>query len=134
MSLGSRIKKTREDKRISQAELAEMIGVKSSAIISNWEKEINKPDANKIVLICEALNVSASYLLDYYGEDIDFSPDEIKMVKSYRTLDAHGKEVVDIILDKECERCVADDLAANSRKIIREVESEMRAQNLSDAK
>lgn len=134
MSLGKRIKKSRENKGISQAELAEMIGVKSDRVISNWEIGANKPDANKIVLLCGALNVSASYLLDYYGEEPDFSPDEIKMIKNYRALDAHGKEVVDILLEKERERCLSDDLVEKSRQIEREVEGEMRAQLLSDAK
>ena len=34
----------------------------------------------------------------------DFTVSEIKMVKKYRLLDAHGKDMVDMILEKELER------------------------------
>ena len=34
----------------------------------------------------------------------DFTVSEIKMVKKYRLLDAHGKDMVDMVLEKELER------------------------------
>ena len=34
----------------------------------------------------------------------DFTVSEIKMVKKYRLLDAHGKDMVDTVLEKELER------------------------------
>lgn len=34
-----------------------------------------------------------------------FSTDEMKIIKKYRKLDAHGKEMVDFVLEKESERC-----------------------------
>lgn len=66
-TMGERIRLSREKKGLLQAQLAQMIGVKSSGVISNWEKDINKPDGEKMISLCEALDISLSFLLDYYG-------------------------------------------------------------------
>ena len=105
MSLGERIRKARDSKGLKQSELAEMIEVKSAGVISNWEKDINKPDADKIIKLCEVLGISASYLLDYYGNSISVSIEEQEHIKKYRTLDPYGKKAVTSILDIEFERC-----------------------------
>ena len=81
MSLGERIRIARDAKGLKQSELAEMIEVKSAGVISNWEKDINKPDADKIIKLCEVLEISASYLLDYYGNTLNISLEEQKHIK-----------------------------------------------------
>lgn len=107
-TLGERIRFAREQKGLLQSDLAKLINVKSSGVISNWEKDLNKPDAEKIVRLCSVLDISASYLLDYYGKpDIEFSSAEINHVKKYRDLDDHGKELVNLVLEKEHDRCIA---------------------------
>lgn len=104
-SLGERIRFAREQKGYLQSDLAKLVGVKSSGVISNWEKDINKPDAEKIVKLCEVLSVSASFLLDYYGKtDFEINSFEEEFIKKYRALDKHGKELVDFILNKEQQR------------------------------
>lgn len=105
MSLGERIRMARDAKGIKQSELAALIDVKSAGVISNWEKDINKPDADKIIKLCEVLEISASYLLDYYGSDIAISPQERHIIKKYRILDDYGKKAVDTLIDIEYERC-----------------------------
>ena len=107
-TLGERIRFAREQKGLLQSDLAKLINVKSSGVISNWEKDLNKPDAEKIVRLCSVLDISASYLLDYYGKpDAEFSSSEISHIKKYRVLDDHGKELVNLVLDKEHDRCIA---------------------------
>lgn len=108
-TMGQRIKKSREAKNLLQGQLANMIGVKSAGVISNWEKDVSKPDANKIVRLCKALNISASYLLDYHGENLDecFTEDERNHIKKYRSLDDYGKDAVNSVLDAECRRISA---------------------------
>ncbi len=108
-TLGERIKNSREKLGLLQSQLAKLIGVKSAGVISNWENDINKPDADKIVKLCDVLDVSLSYLLNYFGEtDNDFSLIEKDMVKKYRTLDEHGKTVVDCLLSEEYKRMIND--------------------------
>lgn len=104
-TLGERIRTARENKGYLQNDLAKLIGVKSSGVISNWEKDLNKPDAEKIVKICEALNVSASFLLDYYGKSsFECSLVEQSLIKKYRLLDDIGRKHVTSVLDWELER------------------------------
>lgn len=107
-TLGERIKYSRESKGLLQSELATLVGVKSSGVISNWEKDINKPDAEKIVKLCDVLDISASFLLDYYGKStFEAKPAEINHIKKYRALDSHGKKMVDFTLQEEWERSTA---------------------------
>ena len=118
-TLGERIRAARENKSLLQADLAKMIGAKSAGVISNWEKDLSKPDANKLVRLCKALDVSASYLLDYYGdEDFEAMPHEINIIKDFRKLDAHGKEVVLYLLRKELQRCSASSVKEEEAKSI----------------
>ena len=106
-TLGERLKSSREAKGLLQAQLAKMIGVKSAGVISNWEKDINKPNADKMVEICQVLGISLSYLLDYYGaEKAPSLPDEaMKVAKDYWALDRWGRQVVRSVIADEKERC-----------------------------
>lgn len=74
MSLGKNIKDARIAKGMSQKELADAISTDEETFgntsISNWENNINKPDADTIALLCKVLNVDANFLLDYNIEEI----------------------------------------------------------------
>jgi len=61
--LGDRIKKARKIKKLTQKQLAELIGAKHSSV-SDWENNLHRPDINTIPKICEALNVKGSWLLE----------------------------------------------------------------------
>lgn len=106
-TLGSRIREARERKGLLQSELATLVGVKSSGIISNWEKDVNKPDSDKLVRLCKALDVSASYILDYSGSDFVVTTSEQEIIEKYRTLDDHGRRVVNFLLNEEAARVAA---------------------------
>jgi Predicted transcriptional regulator len=104
-TIGQRLKTARERKGLFQEKLAELIGVTSGKIISNWETGIAKPDADKIVKLCSVLGVSAAYMLDYYdNEKGTISDDEYNKLKIYRALDEHGQKMIDITMDCEYER------------------------------
>lgn len=90
-TLGQRIKKARENAGLMQSELAAKIGVKSSGVISNWETDKSKPDADKIVLLCNVLGVSCSYLLDYYGSE-ELSSREQRLVGLFREMNEEGQD------------------------------------------
>ena len=100
-TLGARIKNARENIGMSQSELATAIGIKpSSGVISNWERDLNKPDAEKIVKLCDILDISASFLLDYYGKStFEVRPSEQNIIEKYRSLDNYGQETVSYILE-----------------------------------
>lgn len=104
-TLGERIRGAREKKGLMQSELAQLVGVKSGAVISNWENDLNKPNADQLVNLCRALGVTLSYLLDYHNVDVgELSEDEMNLVGNFRALDDTGKEHVKTVLNWENER------------------------------
>ena len=84
---------------MTQNDLAKIINVKSGGIISNWEKDINKPDTEKLLKLCSALDVSPGFLLSYGIEELSFK--ERAIIQKYRALDARGKEIIDTLLEIE---------------------------------
>ena len=62
MTIGEKILNMRKARGWSQEELAERVGVSRQAV-SRWESGTAKPDADKIISICDLFGVSADYLL-----------------------------------------------------------------------
>lgn len=69
MTLGEKILNMRKARGWSQEELADRTGVSRQAV-SRWESGSAKPDADKIIAICDLFGISADYLLrdNYEGE------------------------------------------------------------------
>lgn len=110
MGIGYRIKEARERLGLTQTELGAMIGVTGSAI-TNYEKETSHPKEQIIYKLMETLNIDANYLFQdavKLKTSNNVSLLEYELVKKYRVLDSHGKEMVDFTLEKEYERSVAE--------------------------
>ena len=103
MTFGEKLKQARTDAGLKQSELAKIIGT-TNTTISNWEKGVSKPDLDMLSYICGALKVRASYFLQPILPDDGISIPEFNLIKKYRSLDPHGQDMVDTILNKECER------------------------------
>lgn len=106
MSLNSRIKERREALSMSRIELAEKIGVTSSAI-ANYENAVSSPKIELMYKLFDALQCDANYL--YQDEmnnlsELVVSLNEKEMITKYRELDNVGKNHVDMILSWEIER------------------------------
>lgn len=69
MTMGEKILHMRKARGWSQEELAERMNVSRQAV-SRWESDSAKPDADKIIALCDLFGVSADYLLreEYSGE------------------------------------------------------------------
>ncbi len=110
MSVGSRIKELRENKGFSRSELANLLGVTVGAI-SNYENEVSSPKEPILFKIMDVLNCDANYLFqdafDMPAMKNSVSVDEYEIIKKYRYLDDHGREMVDFTLNKEYERSKA---------------------------
>lgn len=63
--LNENIKKFREMRRLNQKDLADQLN-RSRAVISNWERGENTPDADTVEQICKVLAVTPNML---YGWD-----------------------------------------------------------------
>ena len=61
-SFGSMIQEMRKQEGMTQAELAERMGVTDKAV-SKWERDISFPDINTIPKLAEIFNVSVDELM-----------------------------------------------------------------------
>lgn len=85
-----------KEKRLSQAELAEQIGV-SQGLVSRWALGKNNPDIYQALALAKALKVSLDWLAD---DEADFPPpeslmgdlsgDEMAVLRFYRSLRPMG--------------------------------------------
>ncbi len=63
MSLGSRIKQLREDRELSQVELAKILGVTDKAV-STWENDLKVPRMGTLELLAKYFGVTKSYIIE----------------------------------------------------------------------
>ena len=64
-----RLKTLRIEKKMSQPELAKLVGV-SKGMISFWENGINEPTISNLVKLCQIFEVSSDYLLIISSKDL----------------------------------------------------------------
>lgn len=64
---GRKLRHLRKERKLSQSELAEALGVSQGAI-SYWEKGEKLPDLNTFWILCQFLDVEPSYLLGSYKD------------------------------------------------------------------
>lgn len=113
MSFGSRLRDKRKELGITQPELAKKLGVSQSAI-GSWETDVNSPRATLLYDLFDILHCDANYLFQDETKQLyknEASPEEFEnLIKKYRELDDHGKDMVDTVLQKEFDRIVVQDV------------------------
>lgn len=62
MNFYERLKELREEKNLSQTELAKLTGLSQSAI-TKWENKLREPSMEGIIILAKFFDVSADYLL-----------------------------------------------------------------------
>lgn len=82
MEIGSFIAKRRKEKNLTQAGLAEKLGV-SNKTVSKWETGKCMPDYNVIQKLCDELGISISELMDAEENE----PDSIRAYDNEQILD-----------------------------------------------
>ena len=96
MTISERILKVLKDRNMTQAELAKQVGIATSTI-SEWKKRKTNPTADKIMDICNVLQITPEQLLTGKGiEDEEnitvtsrescFTPYDIQLVQDYHGL------------------------------------------------
>ena len=85
--LGNKIKYYRNEKELSQEELAERVYV-SRQTISNWENNKSYPDINSIVLLSEIFEISIDNLIkgDVELMKKEINSEEVKKLNFYATM------------------------------------------------
>lgn len=73
-TFGDRLAAAREAAGLSQADLAQRLGVKTK-VIEHWEADAKEPRANRLQMLAGMLGVSLMWLLTGEGDGVDM-PDE----------------------------------------------------------
>ena len=104
MAIKDRIKEARQNNHLTQEQLAVKLGIAKSTL-AGYETGSREPSVEIMGKIMLALNIDANYL---WQDETDFpmqvSYMEMEHIKNYRTLDEHGRDMVDMVLEKEAER------------------------------
>ena len=107
MSISKNIKLLREKYRLSQKDLAAIAGVSDKAV-STWERGLKEPRMGAIQKIADHFGIKKSNLIEDGGiqsitlaskSSIEFTQDEVEIIKKYRRLTPEGKKTVLTILD-----------------------------------
>ena len=115
MSFNERLKQVRENKNLTQQEVADEIGKKKNSI-SDWETGKARPDVDILVKLCKLYKISADSLFEEF-DDVEnkgeiLSADELHLIKNYRNLKPDAKEFV----------LLSTAAAFNTDDIIRQIE------------
>lgn len=108
MSFGERLINVRKEHGYTRESLAQELGI-SKFTLRNYELEATEPGHTFLKQISDFFNVSVDYLMELSDEkermtSYNLKSSEYEHIKKYRTLDSHGKDIVDTILIKEVER------------------------------
>ena len=106
MDIGEKIKMCRKEIGMSAEELASIVGVSPSTIYRYENNDISNMGIDKLKAIAAALHTYAYVLLGWDAND-NINPEEMDLICRYRRLDPYSKELVNLIIDKESERCAA---------------------------
>ena len=104
MSLGTRIRELRTQKRLKQSELAKIVGLNSYVQIGRYEIGKAKPAADMLSKLAKALDTTADYLVN---EDVDdpavtaqlTDRELLKQFKEVEQFSAEDKHLVKTFID-----------------------------------
>ena len=102
-----RIKLLKSEKKITNERLSEMTGIPLGTLSKILAGISDSPKLANVVAICDALGSSLEYVINGTPENTNnftLERGEMRLIENYRMLDAHGKELVTLVLDKEKER------------------------------
>lgn len=90
--IGKNIVLYRNMAKLNQKDLSDLLGI-SNQRLNNWEKGINKPNAEYIALLCNILNIKSDDLLGL-KQTTELTINEVKLLKLYNQLSKASKDLV----------------------------------------
>ncbi|RKJ41083.1 helix-turn-helix domain-containing protein [Acutalibacter sp. 1XD8-33] len=102
MSFPEKLKSARIAAGLTQQGLARQLGVDKTTYCG-YETGRRQPDIAKLRQIIQALRISGDLLLET-GSPGEVTAEELSRLRKYRLLDLHGKELADLVLEKEYDR------------------------------
>ena len=107
MTIGNRIRALRVSHSMSSRELGERLGISETGE-RYWETGARKPSTDAIVSLANIFDVSTDYILGVNADAQSPTPEELRLLSQYRTLDQHGKDVINSLLKIELQRVPRD--------------------------
>ena len=111
--IGDTLRESRISAGISVEQISDILtrkGYKASIkTIYSWENGNSSPNTDALLEMCDIYkidNILATFGYDGYKEDgsLKLNLKENHIIEKYRSLDPHGQQTVDLILDREAER------------------------------
>ncbi len=105
-----RIKKLKNEKKITNDRLSELTGIPLGTLSKLLAGISDSPKLVNIVAIAKALDCSVDYIVSGTAQNTNnytLSKEEIDLIESYRALDGFAQDLVKIVISKESERVAA---------------------------
>lgn len=108
MNFGERLINVRKEHGYTRESLAKALGI-SKYTLRNYELGATEPGHTFLKQISDFFHVSIDYLMGLTNEQeilesYKLNTSEKNIIKKYRLLDDHGREMVDFTIEKEYER------------------------------
>ncbi len=113
-----RIKLLKSQKKITNDKLSEMTGIPLGTLSKIMAGISDSPKLSNIIAICDALDCTLDYIVSGTPENHNnytLTDDEIRLIEEYRTLDEHGAEMVELVIEKESERVQSTNAVVSKR-------------------
>ena len=108
MAVGDRITELRKKNNMSQAALADAVGVSRQAV-SKWETGLSLPDSSKLILLAQILSTDIEYLSTGRVNDAIRPPVVIKTVERVETkVEVPVVKIQEKIVEKVIEKPVIE--------------------------
>lgn len=132
-----RIKLLKTQKKITNEQLSETTGIPLGTLSKILAGMSDSPKLSNVVSICRALDCSIEYIISGTPENTNnytLTKEEIRLIEAYRRLDGYGRDLVEIVIDKEAERAEAapqtngyEELSdPDNKKILRPISAKLR--------
>lgn len=79
MTFGEKLRMLRNENKLSQEKIAELVGVSRQAV-SKWENDLSFPDTKKTILLADIFNISMGELLNLTSDNKLSLKDETKVI------------------------------------------------------
>jgi phage repressor protein C with HTH and peptisase S24 domain/DNA-binding Xre family transcriptional regulator len=109
-----RIKLIKSQKKITNDKLSELTGIPLGTLSKIMAGVSDSPKLSNIIAICDALECTLDYIVSGTPENHNnytLTDDEIEFIENFRKLDSHGRELVEMVAEKESERVEAEGAA-----------------------
>lgn len=116
--IGSTLKELLTGRGMRVGELSRLIDVPAQTLYSIIKRDNMKIDFDVLLRICRALDAPIELFCGDASGCVSPEASELELLRRYRSLDAHGREMVDTVLEKECQRLAENNKKAEKCRVI----------------